>query len=523
MANESVSTTAESGFDAVGSDASKSSIEWPVFGISGGVLVLFVIASIINVEFVSGLVSSLFGWSCNYFGAFWQWLVLLNFFIAMGLAVSKYGAIKLGNIDQPELSTFRWIAIIMCTLLAGGGVFWSAAEPMYHFLTTPPAFSGVESATAAAVVPAMEQSFLHWGFLAWAILGTCGAVVLMYVHYHKGLPLQARGLLYPVFGEKIMTNTLGKFAEGFSILAVAAGTIGPIGFLGLQVSFALQELFGIPDVYATQLMIIIALVIVYTISAVTGLHRGIQFLSRVNVIMAVCLVALILLIGPGGFIINTFTSAMGAYIKDFTTISLFRGDEGWLGWWTVFFWGWFIGYGPLMAVLVARISRGRSIRQIMLAVGVIAPLATHFWFTILGGSGIFFEMQTPGVISGPLNDHGLPAALLAIVQQLPLASLLLPVFLVLIFIFLATTGDSMALSISICVTGSDDPPSSMRVFWAITMGAVAAILIYMGSGGIGALQSFIVITAVPVGFIMLPSLWGGPLLAKKLYEKQNRA
>ncbi|MGD9016297.1 MAG: BCCT family transporter, partial [Desulfobacterales bacterium] len=329
-------------------------------------------------------------------------------------------------------------------------------------------------------------------------------------------------LLYPVFGEKIMNNTLGKVVEGFSILAVAAGTIGPIGFLGLQVSFALQKLFGIPDVYGTQLMIIIALVIVYTISAVTGLHRGIQFLSRVNVIMAVSLVALILLIGPGGFIIDTFTGAMGAYIKDFTTISLFRGDEGWLGWWTVFFWGWFIGYGPLMAVLVARISRGRSIREIVLAVGVIAPLATHFWFTILGGSGIFFEMQNPGVISGPLNEHGLPAALLAIVQQLPMASVLLPVFLLLIFIFLATTGDSMALSISICVTGSDDPPAGMRVFWAITMGVVAAILIYMGSGGIGALQSFIVITAVPVGLIMLPSLWGGPMLAKRFYDAQKR-
>jgi len=523
MASEGTSITASVAFDDVDNGTNKGGIEWLVFGISGGVLVLFVIASLINAELVSNVVNKLFGLSCTYFGAFWQWLVLLNFLVAIGLAVSKYGAIKLGNIDKPELSTFRWIAIIMCTLLAGGGVFWSAAEPMYHFLTTPPAFTGVESGTPAAVIPAMEQSFLHWGFLAWAILGTCGAVVLMYTHYHKGLPLQSRALLYPVFGEKIMTNTLGKFAEGFSILAVAAGTIGPIGFLGLQVSFALQQLFNIPDVYATQLMIIVALVIVYTISAVTGLHRGIQFLSRVNVIMVVCLVGLILFIGPGGFIIDTFTGAMGSYIRDFPMISLFRADPGWLGWWTVFFWGWFIGYGPLMAVLVARISRGRSIREIVLAVGVLAPLATHFWFTILGGSGIFFELQNPGVISGPLNESGLPAALLAVVQQLPLAGLLLPVFLLLIFIFLATTGDSMALSISICCTGSDDPPTSMRVFWAITMGVVAAILIYMGAGGIGSLQSFIVITAVPVGFIMLPSLWGGPMMAKKLYEQQKNA
>ncbi|MFO7802742.1 MAG: BCCT family transporter [Desulfovermiculus sp.] len=497
-------------------------MEWLVFLLSGGVLLLFVVASLMNVTYVSDVVDKLFGLSCNYFGVFWQWLMLLNFLIAMGIAVSKYGSVRLGYLEKPEMSTFRWVSIIMCTLLAGGGVFWSAAEPMYHFLSTPPVFHGIESGTEAAVVPAMEQSFLHWGFLAWSILGTLGAIVLMYSHYHRGVPLQARALLYPVFGEKIMTNTLGKVVEACCILAVAAGTIGPIGFLGLQISFALQELFAIPDVYTTQLTIIIALVIVYTISAVTGLHRGIQFLSRVNVLLAVALVTLILFIGPGGFIIDTFSQAMGTYIRDFTTLSLFRGDEAWLGWWTVFFWGWFIGYGPLMGVLVARISRGRTIREMMVAVGIIAPVASHFWFTILGGSGIFFEMNNAGVISEPLNASGLPAALLAIVGQLPMDQILIPVFLLLIFIFLATTGDSMSLSIAICVTGYDDPPSSMRVFWAITMGTVAAILIYMGSGGIGALQKFIVITAVPVALIMLPTLWCGPICAKRLYEEQNR-
>jgi len=496
-------------------------MEWPVFIVSGGILLLFVIASLINAEFVSGQVNKYFGLSCKYFGAYWQWLLFLNFVIAMGLAVSKYGGVKLGNIDTPELSTFKWIAIIMCTLLAGGGVFWSAAEPMYYFTSTPPVFDGVESATKAAIVPAMEQSFLHWGFLAWSILGTLGAVVLMYVHYHKGHKLQARGLLYPVFGEKIMKNGLGQIVEGCSILAVAAGTIGPIGFLGLQVSYALNQLFGIPDAYGTQLSIIFALVCVYTISAVTGLHKGIQTLSRINVWLTVALVAIILIIGPGGFIIDTFTQSMGEYLKDFTTLSLYRGDLGWLSWWTVFFWGWFLGYGPLMAVLIARISRGRTVREIMLAVGVIAPIATHFWFSILGGTGIFYELANPGVISGPLKDAGLPAALMAVIGQLPMASLLIPCFLVLIFLFLATTGDSMSLSIAICVTGQDDPPRSMRVFWAITMGAVAAILIKMGSGGIGALQSFIVVTAVPVGFIMLPTLWGGVTMAKKLYNEQN--
>ncbi len=498
-----------------------SKMEWPVFLVSGGGLLLFVIASLVNAEAVSGMVNKFFGLSCKYFGAYWQWLLFLNFLIALCLALSKYGSVRLGKGDTPELSTFRWIAIIMCTLLAGGGVFWSAAEPMYYFTSVPPVFGGVESATKAAVIPAMEQSFLHWGFLAWSILGTLGAVVLMYVHYHRGHALQARGLLYPVFGDKIMTNTLGQLTEGCSILAVAAGTIGPIGFLGLQVSYALNQIFGIPDIYGTQLAIIFALVCVYTFSAVTGLHKGIQVLSRVNVWLTVALVGIILIIGPGGFILDTFTQAMGAYVKDFTTLSLYRGDLGWLSWWTVFFWGWFLGYGPLMAVLIARISRGRTIREIVMAVGIIAPIATHFWFSILGGTGIFYELASPGVISGPLKEAGLPAALMAVIGQLPMASLLIPVFLVLIFLFLATTGDSMSLSIAICVTGEDDPPKGMRIFWAVTMGAVAAILIKMGSGGIGALQSFIVVTAVPVGFIMLPTLWGGVTMARTLYNEQK--
>ncbi|MEF8943718.1 MAG: BCCT family transporter, partial [Desulfohalobiaceae bacterium] len=496
-------------------------IEWLVFLISGGVLLFFVVASLVNVEAVSGWVDTAFAWSAKYFGAYWQWLVFLNFLIAIVIAFSKFGNVKLGNRDTPEFSTFRWISIIMCTLLAGGGVFWSAAEPMYHFLTPPPSFTGVEGSTEAAVVPAMEQAFLHWGFLAWSILGTCGAIVLMYAHYHRGMPLKSRALLYPLFGERIMYNNWGKVVEALCILAVAAGTIGPIGFLGLQVSYALQELFGIPDVYMTQLSIIIALVILYTISAMTGLHRGIQFLSRFNVILAFILAGIILLLGPAGFIVDTFSTSFGTYIKDFTRLSLYRGDNSWLSWWTVFFWGWFVGYGPLMAILVARISRGRSIRQIICGVGVIAPIATHIWFTVLGGSGIFFELQNPGVISEPLNASGLPAALVAIVQQVPGSVILVPAFLVLIFIFLATTGDSMSLSIAICSTGYEDPPRGMRVFWAILMGAVAALLIYMGEGGISALQSFIVITAVPVGFIMLPSLWDGPRCAMRLYEEQR--
>ncbi len=495
-------------------------VDMPVFLTSGGLIFLFMVASLIDIDFVSGLVDVAFAFSVKYFGPFWQVLLLATFGVSLGLAFSRCGRVRLGGIDRPEMSTFRWIAIIMCTLLAAGGVFWSFAEPMYHFTSIPPSFRGVEAATAAAVGPALAQSHHHWGFLSWAIIGTLGSVVAMYVHYHRGLPLKPRSLLYPVLGQRAMRGWLGTTVDASCILAVAAGTIGPIGFLGLQLSYSLDRLIGIPDVYATQLTIVAGLVAIYTVSAVTGINRGIQILSRFNVLLALALLVIILITGPGAFIIDSFFTSFGLYLNNFFTISTNRTDPTWLGSWSIFFGGWFLGYGPLTAMFVARISRGRTIREILVAIAIVAPIVTNFWFTILGGSGIYYELQRPGIISGPLNDGGLPATMLAVVQQLPLAGLLVPAFLVLIVVFLATTGDSMSFTIAMAVSGDDTPATSVRVFWAVMMGAVGAILLRLGDGGITALQSFIVVTAVPVSLVLLPLLWSAPQVAAELAREQ---
>lgn len=493
-------------------------VDWKVFGLSGGFILAFVIAAIISIKTVSHWVDLSFNFSLKYFGAFWQVLLLATFIIALILAFSKYGRVKLGGLEKPDVGTFQWIAMIMMTLLAGGGVFWSAAEPIYHFTSVPPAYPGIEAGTQQAVLPALSYSYLHWGFLAWAILGTLSAVVLMYSVYFKGQPLKPRSLLYPVFGDKVINGWLGTVVDSASIIAVAAGTIGPIGFLGLQLSFALDHLFGIPDVYTTQLAIIIMLVLIYTISAATGITKGIQILSKFNVLLAIGVMGVILLTGPGGFILDSFLSGFGGYVIDFLPISLYRGDSDWLGWWTVFYWGWFLGYGPMMAMFVARISRGRTIREIVFAVGVIAPVVTNFWFTVLGGSGIFYELTNPGSVSKALTDSGLPAALFAILEQMPFSTILIPAFLVLIVLFLATTGDSMSYTIAMSVTGDETPRMSIRIFWAVMMGAVAAVLLKVG--GVQALQSFIVATAVPVSLILLPMLWTAPKTAAEMYEHQ---
>jgi glycine betaine transporter len=344
----------------------------------------------------------------------------------------------------------------------------------------------------------------------------------MYAHYHKGMPLKPRTLLYPIFGEKIMKNSpLGTVVDAFSIIAVAAGTIGPIGFLGLQASYGFNKIFGISGGFGTQAAIIVGVIAIITISAITGLDKGIQLLSRFNVGLTFALMAAILFLGPAEFIVNAFLSSFGTYLQEFIPMSTFRGDAGWLGWWTVFFWGWFIGYGPMMAIFISRISRGRTIREIITAVGIIAPVVTCFWFTIVGGTGISFELANPGSISGPLNEFGLPAAMISITQQLPLSSLIGPGFLILTILFVATTGDSMAYTMAMAVTGDDNPPTGLKVFWSLMMGATAIILLSIGDGGISALQSFIVVTAVPVSLILLPQFWLAPRVAKELAKEQG--
>ncbi|TMN21666.1 BCCT family transporter [Lentibacillus cibarius] len=498
-------------------------IDKTVLILSGGALLVFVILALISKGMVTDSVNYLFNLSATYFGPIYQFLMLGTFFIALYLGYSKFGNIRLGKLDKPEMSNFKWISIIMCTLLAAGGVFWAAAEPLSHFLTVPPHFPGIEAGTSEAVAPALATSFIDWGFLAWAILGTLGTFVLMYAHYHRGAPLKPRALLYPIFGDKIMQkkSVFGAIVDVFSVLSVAAGTIGPIGFLGLQAGYGLSSLFGAPNNLTVQIIIIAVLVIAAGISAATGIHRGIQLMSSYNVILSIILVIVILVLGPAMFIFNSYLESFGLYVENFITMNTYRSDLSWLGGWTVFFFAWFLGYGPMMAMFVSRISRGRTIREIVTAVAVIAPVVTTFWFTIVGGTGISEEMKNPGAVSGPFNEGGQPAAMIAIAQQLPLGTIIGFLLLVTTIIFVLTTTDSMALTISMAITGHGDPSKWLRVFWAFLMGLVATVLISIGESSINALQSFIVVTAVPVSLLMLTTFWGAPRVCRTLFKEQN--
>lgn len=483
-------------------------------------LVLFVLAALVDLDALSSLVNTLYRWSTRYFGAFWQIFVLLNLAVALYIALGKTGRARLGTALSPEINTFKWFSIILCTLLAGGGVFFAAAEPMAHFISPPPIFD-VDPASEAAVYPALAQSYLHWGFLGWALYGAGATVTYMHLHYNKGLPLKPRTLLYPIFGDRVINGWLGSIVDAACVMAVVAGTVGPIGFLGLQVSHGLAELFGLADTFTTQFLIILFLIGVYTVSTVSGINRGIQLLSTFNVVLAFALIAFLLLFGPTVFILEGFVRSMGVNLANLVPMATFRADAVWLDSWTVFFWGWFIGYAPMMAMFVARISNGRSIRELILGVSIAAPVVTAFWFTIVGGTGLSLELANPGVISGPFEGFNMPAALFAITQQLPAGFLISVLFLILTTIFVATTGDSMTYTVSMVMSGSDHPPPLLRIFWGVIMGVLAIVLVSIGAGGISALQSFIVVTAVPVSILLLPSLWSGPVFARRMAAEQG--
>ena len=495
-----------------------------VLGLSAGFVVLFVALSAFDVDLLAGLVSGGFAWTARYLGSFFQLILLLTFFIAIGVAVSPAASAKMGNRDTPEMSTFKWVSIIMCTLLAGGGVFFAAGEPVYHFIAqTPPAFA-TETGTVEAIRGALAQSFMHWGFLAWAILGSLTSLVLTHAHYVKGKPLQPRTLLYPVFGERVMHGAFGGIVDAVCVIAVVAGTVGPIGFLATQVAYGMSVLFGISDGYGTQLMVLVVLAGVYITSAMTGIHKGIQFLSRMNVFLALFIAAFVFIFGPTLFLVDSYLQGFGAYMSNFlemATMTAQTAPDWWMKWWTVFFFAWFLGYGPLMALFVARISRGRTIRQMILAVAVAAPVATTIWFTLIGGAGIHYQLEGVIDLKEALTGFEFDVATLTVAQALPGGTFMAALILILTTVFVATTGDSMSYTISMVASGHDQPAKAVRAFWGVTMSVMAAILLYIGAGQVSALQQFIVITAIPVSLVILPSLYLGPKAAYAMAREQG--
>ena len=461
-------------------------------------------------------------------GSLWQWMAVVLFLIAVGLAISPIGRLRLGGVDaRPSLKFFDWCAVLICTLLAGGGVFWSAAEPLFHFQTPAPYFAGIEGSTAAAVDPALAVSFLHWGFLAWALVATTVTITLS-IRERRGEPLRPRSLLVGLVPRTWVEGGMGDLADGVSVVAAIAGTVGPLGFLSLQLSHAAGQLPGLQDSASLQSLVVVLLTAIFASSTVSGIQRGIKWLSELNVWLTLAMAAGLLLLGPGLWLMRHFLTAFGTYLLNLPQMALAANSSpgNWVNGWTVFYWGWFLGYAPLMGLFTAGVSRGRSVRELVLAVAILCPIVTNLWFTLLGGTGMALELSNSGSVSGPLSNNGAAAALLAILGQLPLAWLLIPVGLVLVVLFMATSADSMSYAAAMVVSGQRTPPALLRLFWALMIGSLTLVLLRIGSGlgdstSIDALQAFIVITAVPVTPLVLTSLWSAPRLAWKEWRHQE--
>ncbi len=482
----------------------------PLFGL--------VLIALIAPEATTGALKAGFDGVVHSMGLVWQGFFVVFAALALGIALSPWGATRIGGASEPDSPWISWLAVVLCTLLAGGGVFFSAAEPLYHLTTVPPAFDA-EPSTRDAGVAALAASHLHWGVLAWAMVATLGTIHVSARQTLDGRPLRPRELLSPL-PDAWLDGTFGDVVDGLCLLAAAAGTIAPIGFLALQLADAAHTLGGFSAGLATQAVVLAALVGLYTLSAWTGVDRGIVWLSRLNVVLAAIVALALLVLGPAGALMTLFGDSLLAYARTFVPMALGRSDPDWAGAWTVFYWGWFLGYAPLMSLFLARISKGRTIRTLVLTVAIAAPIVTHAWFALVGGTGILTELASPGQIAGPLAERGAGAAWLGIVGTLPAPGLWMGLAIVLVFCFLATTADSVSFAIAVVLSRNDEPPGVLRVGVAVSMGATALVLLWLGQGGIDLLQHAVVLTAVPVTAVMAVAAFGGVSSARR-YARED--
>ena len=494
--------------------------------IGGTPLLLFLIICAINIKLAANLTKVGKNFAIANFGSLWLLLVVGICFVAFLLGFSPIGSLRIGGSDaKPSLKFFDWCAVLICTLLAGGGVFWSAAEPLIHFLSPANYFSNINGGTSEAVDPSLAVSFLHWGFLAWALVATTVTITFSLLS-QNGFPLRPRSLLIPLLPKRFIDGIIGDLADGLSVVAAIAGTVGPLGFLSLQLSNAAGKLPFVSDNATLQTLIVIFLTLIFTASTLSGIQKGIKVLSEVNIWLTILLGLFLFFIGPTLWLSQHFITSNFLYLSKLRDLALPDFGDSWVKGWTVFYWAWFLGYAPLMGLFTAGVSKGRTFRELIIVVCIVCPFVTNLWFTLLGGNGIFIELNKPDLLSTQLATSGPAGVLFSILGELPFSYILLPIAILLIILFMCTSADSISYAAAIVVTGNDTPPRKIRLFWALMIGFLTIALLRIGSGvgdqtSINALQAFIVITAVPVTPLIVSTLWTAPKLALKEFLKMK--
>jgi glycine betaine transporter len=472
-----------------------------VFWVSASVTVLFVLWSIIFPQNMNTAINAVFAWTTGDWGWLYLWTAFLLVMGCFALMTGKYGRIKLGQAgDKPEFSDFSWFAMLFGSAIAAGIVFWGPAEPAYHFMSPPPYFGGAAK-TAQAGVNAMTYSFFHWGLSAWAIYAML-TIPLAHACYTKGLPFKFSSAFYYAIGDRIF-GIWGKILDIFAVFATLGGLATTTGLVALQLSSGLKFQYGVELGSGSIYLIIGILTAIFTVAVYTGIEKGVKFIGDLNMYVFVGVWFFVLVFGPTLFLINLTTDSIGQYLLNFLPMSLYTAPgtgSKWLGSWTIFYWAWWMSWAPFVAVFIARISKGRSIRQTVAATLLLPSLGDFLWYGVVGGTGIHVD------VTQTIKAHGVESAIFAIARHLPVTGIVAIFLIFLIATFFLTSANSAALALAMFVSGHETPARGLRAFWGISLGAVAAVL--AGAGSLKAIQTASIATAFPMMFLLLLVMYG---------------
>ena len=451
-------------------------------------------------------------------GLGWYYSLIVAGFVGFALLVAfgPYGNITLGPDDEPpSYSLVSWFAMLFAAGMGIGLVFWGVAEPLNHYASPPP---GTPAGTSDAMKAqeAMTTSFLHWGLSAWAVYIVVGLAIAYTVH-RKGRKVSLRWVLEPLFGRRVR-GWFGDVVDVFAIVGTLFGVAASLGFGASQFSSGLDYLGILKSNIWVLLAVIAIITALATCSVLSGLDRGIKWLSNANLVLAAVLALAVLLLGQPLFVLREFVQTIGDYLSNFVHLS-FRtlpfqeeAGESWLGTWTTYYWGWWISWSPFVGIFIARISKGRTVREFVAGVLAVPTLVTFLWFSIMGGTALWQQLHGPGGLISPDGKVNNVNALFQVLEHIPGSNLLIVGFLILLVIFFVTSADSAAFVVDMVATGGEqDPPVLTRGMWAVLGGGIAAVLLWGGAisggedltAGLGALQTMTIIAAAPFSVVMV--------------------
>ncbi|MCH8556842.1 MAG: BCCT family transporter [Balneolia bacterium] len=432
----------------------------------------------------------------------WLFVVGVNIFIGFSLyfAFSKYGKIRLGGENaKTDFSTMGWFAMLFSAGMGIGLMFFAVAEPMWHLLYPPHA----EVDSIQSIRDSMGVTFLHWGLHAWAVYAVVG-LSLAFFAFNRKLPLSFRSVFYPLLGDRI-NGWMGDVIDILAVLATMFGLATSLGLGASQAGAGMEHVFGLENTTTLQVIIIAVVTAVAVVSVLLGVQKGVKVLSEFNIRLAGLFLLFILILGPTFFILGTFVQSTGYYLQTFaeyaTWVEVFDEDGGFMSTWTVFYWAWWISWSPYVGMFIARISRGRTVREFVLGVLIVPTMVTFFWMSSFGGTALFLETTGIAEIAAAVEADQ-TTSLFVLLDQFPLAMITSFLAIILVLSFFVTSSDSGSLVIDGLTSGGKiDSPATQRVFWATTEGVVAAVLLI--GGGLGALQAASISTGLPFVIILL--------------------